>query len=165
MLRTICIVASLLWSLDAAALSACARHFVPDLVMHQATDLPDDRTRIPDFRPRNDRVRSEGTRNLIDAARATRARVLAQSIAWNIGPVIEAHERLILEADGTVLRYGQFYGPGTYYQDALPDAPRIHVDVAARQTLAYLAGPAGIITIADDEEIPPPQVTAGGNRD
>jgi len=145
---------------DAAALSAHARHFVPDLLMHQVTELPDDRARIPDFRTRNDRVRSEGTRNLIDAARATRARVLAQSIAWNIGPVIEAHERLILEADGTVLRYGQFYGPGTYYQDPPPNDLRIHVDEAARQTLAYLAGPAGIFTIAD-EEIPPPQVTAG----
>jgi len=140
---------------DAAALSAYAREFAPDLVMHQVTDLPDDRTRIPDFRTRNDRVRSEGTRNLIDAARTARARVLAQSIAWNIGPVIEAHEHLILETDGTVLRYGQLYGPGTYYQDTLPDGPRIHVDEAARRTLAYLAGPAGIFTIVDGEETPP----------
>jgi len=118
---------------DAAALSAYAREFAPDLVMHQVTDLPDDRTRIPDFRTRNDRVRSEGTRNLIDAARTARARVLAQSIAWNIGPVIEAHEHLILETDGTVLRYGQLYGPGTYYQDTLPDGPRTVLSAGDRE--------------------------------
>jgi nucleoside-diphosphate-sugar epimerase len=134
---------------DAGTFSARVREFAPDLLMHQATDLPDDRARLPEFRSRNNRVRGEGTRNVVDAAREVAARVLAQSIAWNIGPAIEAHEHLVLEAGGTVIRYGQFYGPGTYYAGAPPDGPGIHVDEAARRTLRYLDGPAGIVTIAD----------------
>ena len=59
--------------------------------------------------------------------------------------MVEAHEQAVESAGGTVLRYGQFYGPATYYETDPPPAPRIHVDEAARRTMAFLAGPRGTI--------------------
>ena len=53
-----------------------------------------------------------------------------------------------------VLRYGQFYGPGTYYENDPPPAPRIHVDDAARRTMPFLTGQRGIFTISEDEAAP-----------
>jgi len=133
---------------DRDALVDAVRTFAPNLVMHQVTDLPDDVREIERFLASNRRVRSEGTRNLLDAAAACGARVLAQSVAWTI-PGIEDHDDAVLAAGGTVLRYGRFYGPGTYGEGALPPPPRIHVDDAAGRTMDFLAGPPGIFTIAD----------------
>jgi nucleoside-diphosphate-sugar epimerase len=56
---------------DAVGLKAAVSAFAPDAVMHQLTDLPDAVERIPEFAERNNRIRTEGTRNLIAAARAT----------------------------------------------------------------------------------------------
>ncbi len=54
-------------------------------------------------------------------------------------------------ADGGVLiRYGQFWGPGTYYPDRPPARPRIHLDDAARQTMIALDVPPGVTIVADD---------------
>jgi hypothetical protein len=141
--------------LDQPSLAAAVKDFQPDVVVHQVTDLPDDVARLADFLPRNDRVRSEGTRNLLEAAQATNASLfIAQSIAWRTrsgtGTVLEAHESSVIAAGGTVLRYGRFYGPGTFYEETLPPAPRIHVDDAARRTMPFLAGPRGTFTLADD---------------
>jgi len=105
-------------------------------------------------------MRSEGTRNLLAAAAAARAdRVIAQSISWELPnpgrrAVTAAHERAVLAANGVVIRYGQLYGPGTYYPSAPPEPPRIHVDDAARQTLPALAAPAGVTLVADDRAQP-----------
>jgi uncharacterized protein YbjT (DUF2867 family) len=135
---------------DRAGVVDAVRAFGPELVMHQVTDLPDDIAQIEQFLASNRRVRSEGTRNLLDAAAACGARVLAQSVAWTI-PGIEDHDKAVVIAGGTVLRYGRFYGPGTYHEgEDLPTPPRIHVDEAAERTMAFLAGPAGVFTIADD---------------
>jgi nucleoside-diphosphate-sugar epimerase len=89
----------------------------------------------------NDRLRSEGTAHLVSAAReAGVSRIVAQSIAFAYAPgppgtihrerdpllsperapqsfrrsaaAIAALERTVLGADGVVLRYGYFYGPG-----------------------------------------------------
>src|SRR5215467_14901318 len=49
------------------SLTAAVKEFQPDLVVHQVTDLPDQIEKLFDFLPRNDRVRSEGTRNLLAA--------------------------------------------------------------------------------------------------
>lgn len=137
---------------DHQSLTTALAGFRPDVVVHQVTDLPDDFGKLAEFRAANGRVRSEGTRNLLSAAKAANAQgFVAQSIAWNGGPVVEAHERAVVEAGGTVLRYGQFYGTGTYYESELPPAPRIHVDDAARRTMAFLTGPRGIFTIADGD--------------
>ncbi len=139
---------------DQRSLLAAVTEFQPDIVVHQVTDLPDEIERLADFLPGNDRVRSEGTRHLLAAAKAANgARFLAQSIAWRTGPgtgpVLDAHEQGVIAAGGTVLRYGMFYGPGTFFPDELPPAPRIHVDDAARRTIPFLAGPRGTFTIVD----------------
>lgn len=141
---------------DRQALTTAVQDFKPDLVVHQVTDLPDQLENLADFLPRNNRVRSEGTQNLLAAARAASASgFLAQSIAWRTGPgtgpVLDAHEDAVVAAGGTVLRYGLFYGPGTFFENDPPPHPRIHVDDAARRTMPFLAGRRGIFTLAEDD--------------
>jgi nucleoside-diphosphate-sugar epimerase len=141
---------------DADALTQAVVSFAPEVVIHQLTDLPDKVGERTAFGDRNDRMRSEGTRNLLAAAAAAGAgRVIAQSISWELPSaarraVTAAHERAVLEAGGVVVRYGQLYGPGTYYPGAPPDPPRIHVDDAARQSLPALTVPPGVTLVADD---------------
>jgi hypothetical protein len=48
-----------------------------------------------------------------------------------------------------VLRYGQFYGPGTYHPQQAPEAPRVHIDRAAERTVEALDGPSGVLVIVD----------------
>ena len=143
---------------DADALTAAVIAFAPDLVMHQLTDLPDDAARIGDFGARNDRMRQEGTRNLLDAAAAagvTGRRFLAQSIAWKLpgqrGENTERFERQVLNAGGVLIRYGRFYGPGTYYPDpdAPPPPPRVALDEAARATVGLLDVEPGIVEVVE----------------
>jgi nucleoside-diphosphate-sugar epimerase len=141
---------------DAAALREAVVAFAPDVVMHQLTDLPDDPAEIATRREGNARIREEGTKNLVDAARAGGAsRFIAQSVAWELppetAPRLEEHERMVHEFGGVgiVLRYGQFYGPGTYYEEDPPEQPRIEIDEAARRTLPSLKAPAGTIVIAE----------------
>jgi nucleoside-diphosphate-sugar epimerase len=137
---------------DLDALTDAVVRAKPDLLMHQLTDLPDDQDQIRELGSRNVRIRTEGTDNLLAAmgAAGTR-RVLAQSIAWSPSPAAaraaEHLESAVLRVDGIVLRYGQFYGPGTYFPDALPDDPRVGLDRAARATLKHLDAPSGIYTI------------------
>jgi len=140
---------------DIPALTHVVTTFGPEVVMHQLTDLPDDAAQMASFGDRNERMRSEGTHNLLAAAAAARAeRVIAQSISWelpgNRRTVTAEHERAVLLAGGVVIRYGQFYGPGTFYETDPPQQPRIHVDDAARQTLPALAAPPGITIVVDD---------------
>ena len=127
----------------------------PDTVMHQLTDLPDELASIRRFAAANARIRRQGTRNLLEAARAAGARrLLAQSVAWELGGDAGAAtadlERLVLAAGGVVLRYGQFYGPGTYHPQAPPPPPRVHLDDAARRTVAALTEPSGVVTVVED---------------
>lgn len=166
---------------DAAALSAAVAAARPDVVVHQLTDLP------AGLKPelmaeglmRNARVRIEGTRNLVDAARAAGVhRFIAQSIAFVYAPGREPHdesdplispteepwqstmegvvtlERLTTSSagfDGLVMRYGMFYGPGTGFESA-PGKPAVHVDAAAQAaTLAIVRGAPGIYNIAEDD--------------
>jgi uncharacterized protein YbjT (DUF2867 family) len=127
----------------------------PDLVMFQLTDLPDEASQIPERAAYNARIREEGAANLIAAAQAAGAeRFLAQSIAWTPAAGNESREALeaqVLAYDGigVVLRYGQFYGPGTYHESGPPDAPRIEIGAAACQTASSLEAPSGIIEIVD----------------
>jgi UDP-glucose 4-epimerase len=136
---------------DAPALTTAVTSFRPDLVVHQVTDLPDDVARLPEFLPGNSRVRDVGTRNLLAAAReAGAARFLAQSVSWFRNAVIDLHESSVVAAGGTVLRYGQFYGHGTFYETAPPEGDRIHVDAAARRTMPFLMGPPGAYAIVEE---------------
>src|SRR5437763_563010 len=84
------------------------------------------------------------------AARAAGAtRMLAQSIAFRppgVGRSIAEHERMVLDFDGIVLRYGWLYGSGTYSPEGrLVPQPRIHVDEAARRTVELLDAPTGVV--------------------
>lgn len=127
--------------------------FQPELVMHQLTDLPDQADQLQAFRERNNRMRTEGTGNLLVAAREAGAkRFLAQSIAWRpVGgaAAVDEHERMVLDALGVVVRYGALYGPGTFSGDEIPPPPRIHIEEAAQRTMALLEAESGVYTLTD----------------
>jgi nucleoside-diphosphate-sugar epimerase len=185
-------------ALDAPALLAVVATADPDVVVHQLTSLPQR------FNPRKkrlydatNRVRTEGTRNLLEAAGGRR--VVCQSIAFAYAPdreprvfdedrplftdapppfgeatrAISEMERMVLAANGLVLRYGWFYGPGTYYGEGgstFEDVRRrrypvvgegaglfsfLHVDDAAAATVAAVErGAPGVYNVVDDEPAP-----------
>lgn len=129
--------------------------FGPELVMHQLTDLPQDPSQISEKAADNARVRTEGTCNLIAAAQAAGApRFLAQSIAWRLPgdahASVEEHERMVLHEGGVVLRYGRFYGPGTYHEEDRPEPPFVHVAEAARRTVELLEAPSDVVEVVED---------------
>ncbi|HMC50485.1 MAG TPA: NAD(P)-dependent oxidoreductase [Solirubrobacterales bacterium] len=133
---------------EAAALESTVREAAPEVVIHELTSLPPrlDPKAKDALAPTN-RLRTEGTRNLVAAAKAAGARrLIAESVAFfyvpegdwvkgedapafpeAAGPFGEAGkalaelERQVTETDGlegVVLRYGWLYGPGTYYDRA-----------------------------------------------
>ena len=166
---------------DARALLKAMYAARPDVVIHQLTDLPDtiDPKTYQAAIGRNSRVRIEGTANLVAAALMSGARrIIAQSVAFAYTPGGEPHaesapldpsaeptrrslvegvlalEKSVTRArgiDGIVLRYGYFYGPGTW--DMSPTRkPPIHVDAAAHAALLALTrGAPGIYNIAEDD--------------
>ncbi len=133
-------------ALDATSLEIAVRGAAPEVVVHELTALP---PRL-DYKAKDDplaatnRLRREGTRNLVAAAKAAGARrLIAESVAFFYAPegdwVKDEEEPLFLDApapfghaaaaladleqqvlgakgiEGIVLRYGWLYGPGTYY--------------------------------------------------
>jgi nucleoside-diphosphate-sugar epimerase len=188
---------------DAAALEAAVRDAAPEVVVNQLTSLPREyNPRKASFYAATDRVRREGGHNLVGAARAAGARrFLTQSIAFLYAPegdwvqteegrpfeeapghfrsaveAMLAHEHEVVSSpdfEGLVLRYGQFYGPKTYYA---PDGHLgrevrrrrfpivgpgtgtfsfLHVEDAAGATVAALdRGALGIYNVVDDEPAP-----------
>jgi nucleoside-diphosphate-sugar epimerase len=164
---------------DAAALEGAVIAARPEVVIHQLTDLPRvlDETQLAASYPRNARIRTEGTRNLIAAARAAAARrFIVQSVAFAYAPGPEPHaetaplnladgprvvtvraaadmEEQVLRSgmEAVVLRYGLFYGPGTWTEEPVRRPP-LHVDAAAQAALlAVSRGGPGIYNIADDD--------------
>ncbi|WP_429302542.1 NAD-dependent epimerase/dehydratase family protein [Paraburkholderia sp. GAS199] len=166
---------------DLAALTKALARIEPASVIHQLTDLPRnlDPAQMAHAVVNNARIRSEGTRNLVAAASAAGARrFVAQSIAWayrtgtrpytETSPLdidapaprsisvqgVVALETCVLEASamtGTVLRYGQIYGPGTGSAEPAGTSP-VHVEAAAAAALLALRySPGGIYNIAEDE--------------
>jgi nucleoside-diphosphate-sugar epimerase len=140
---------------DLGKLCEAVKSFSPDAVVHQLTDLPDDPARVRELADANSRMRREGTHNLLIAARAAQAaRFVAQSVAWEIpgdgGAAVAEHERAVLEAGGVVIRYGQLYGPGTYFEGELPSHPRVGVQEAARRTLPAIEQSSGVVVVAED---------------
>ncbi|MDP3951971.1 NAD(P)-dependent oxidoreductase [Microbacterium sp.] len=162
---------------DAPHLTAVVREAAPDVIVHQLTDLSDFDLEA------NARLRRAGTANLVLAARAVGVeRIIAQSISWAYEPgdtpavendplvadtaiaVMENHLRKMPRA--TVLRYGRFYGPGTWYAAdgrianaaaaglllATPAiASFIHIDDAVAATVQSVDWPDGAYNIVDDE--------------
>lgn len=104
---------------DGPGLTSAVRAFSPDLVLHQLTDLPDDLDDLPEVSLLNARIRVEGTRNLLGALEGLPpTKIVAQSVAWTTRPgpeadAVAALEEAVLVANGVVVRYGLFFGPGT----------------------------------------------------
>src|SRR3569833_788433 len=67
-------------ALDADALKRAVAAAKPDVVIHQLTDQPDDSepAKKAEARTKNTRIRIEGTRNLMDAAKAAGVRRVHQ---------------------------------------------------------------------------------------
>jgi nucleoside-diphosphate-sugar epimerase len=158
---------------DADKLKLAVYAVQPDVIIHQLTDLPQviDPNTLPAALEANARLRIAGTRNLVDAALTNSVRrVIAQSIAFAYapgkGPLTEDHpvnpaqtgvialEQAVTQTpgiDGIVLRYGRFYGPGTWTEVASGSGP-VHVDAAAQAALLALTkGTPGIYNVAEDD--------------
>jgi len=162
---------------DAAALERAVVAAAPEAIVHQLTDLAfaPGTPQYAEALKRNARLRVEGTRNLVAAARAANVvRMVAQSIAFIYAPgpgarvesdplsddpaaaqtvaAVKVLEEAVLSLpQGIVLRYGFFYGPGTWSADT-PRPPAVHVDAAAQACLRALtdARP-GIYNVAEDD--------------
>jgi uncharacterized protein YbjT (DUF2867 family) len=140
---------------DQETLVKAVRGFKPDVILDEVTDLPDDPARISEQAGRNARIRTEGTQNLIEAARRSGSpKILAQSVDWQLpdGPdaqAVAALERSVIAEGGVVLRYGQFYGPGTYNEQQRPEGPRVHIDRAAERTVEALDESSAVVVIVD----------------
>ncbi len=131
---------------DKTKLRELVRAESPEVVVHELTDLPPaiDPRKMKEQAAGNDRIRVEGTTNLMAAAVAANARrMVAQSISFAYQPTgtglkdeeeplfheapppwsrsvhaLEELERAVtgtLGVEGLVLRYGFFYGPGSSY--------------------------------------------------
>ena len=163
---------------DADALKRAVVAAKPDAIIHQLTDLafPPSSPHYQEGLARNGRLRIEGTRNLVEAAReADVRRMVGQSIAFiyavGDGARVESdplsHEAAMagtidavraLESavlglpEGIVLRYGYFYGPGTWSPDQPTRRPALHIDAAAQAALLALekAQP-GIYNVAEND--------------
>lgn len=128
--------------------------FKPEVIWHLLTDLPDDVALIGQFAAANNRVRTEGTKNLIEASRtAGCSRFIAQSVAWHLpgdgGKAIEYLESAVSAEGGVIIRYGQLYGPGTYYEDTLPGHPRISIGEASKCSLIALTMQPGTLSLCE----------------
>ncbi len=166
---------------DDAALIRAVAEAKPDAIIHQLTDLPagPGTPGYAEGQQRNARLRVEGTRNLVAAANAAGvSRMVAQSIAFIYAPgegarveadpldaaadgtrartvagVVALEQAVLSLPEGIVLRYGYFYGPGTWYEEP-PKPPAVHVDAGAQACLLALTqGRPGIYNIAEDDAV------------
>jgi nucleoside-diphosphate-sugar epimerase len=131
--------------LDRRAVDQAVQAAKPDAVVHMATAIPaqiNPKTMARQFEQTN-RLRGEGTRNLVDAAqRAGVSRIITQGLAYayepgpgladedaplwmrppaQFAPVLAALkelERYTRDAKGLVLRFGHLYGPGSFFSPA-----------------------------------------------
>jgi nucleoside-diphosphate-sugar epimerase len=167
---------------DATALTHAVQAAAPQVVMHQLTDLPH-APGTPGYEAgleRNARLRIEGSRNLVAATKAAGVRrLIAQSIAFAYAPgdgmrvesdplnfaaegtggrtvaAVDALEQAVLTMpEGIVLRYGFFYGPGTWSADTPARKPAVHIDAAAHAALLAISkGRPGIYNVAEDAPV------------
>lgn len=165
---------------DAAALTRIVQAALPEVVIHQLTDLPY-APNTPGYEEgldRNARLRIDGTRNLVAAAKkAGVRRLIAQSIAFVYAPgdgirvesdpldlaatgvrkrtvdgVMALEDATLQMPEGIVLRYGLLFGPGTWFEREKRGKPGLHVDAAAQAALlAVTKGARGIYNIAEDD--------------
>jgi nucleoside-diphosphate-sugar epimerase len=161
---------------DAAALEGAARAASPEVVVHLLTALPQRFNPRSNYLAATNRIRTEGTRNLIAAARAAGAeKLIAESVAFLYAPQGErikteedrvnadapGHfgeamraladlERQVAEAqgiDGVVLRYGWLYGPGTHF-----DRDGSQIDDLRRRRIPLVGDAEGIFSFVNAED-------------
>jgi nucleoside-diphosphate-sugar epimerase len=182
--------------LDAASVGEAVAAAEPDAIVNQMTGLSEAHAGKPNLRKADryfaitNRLRSEGIDHLLAAAEATGvSHVVAQGHASMNGirqggwvkteddplEVIEGTkainhlEDMVIRADGAVLRYGGFYGPGANDDQVSLVRKRmlplvgggtgyvswVHVDDAASATvLAVEQKATGVFNIVDDEPAP-----------
>src|SRR5678816_21882 len=175
----------------------------PEVVIEQLTALPRSYTKeaMSAAAPLNNRIRLEGGANVLAAAKAAGVRrYLRQSIAfWAVpgdgladeetqlafdaSPAVAGDARLVTELEhrllgspdieGIILRYGFFYGPGTWFnpdgdvakqvrQQQFPIVGNgegvwswLHIEDAAIATVAAAEhGNPGVYIIANDQPLP-----------
>jgi 2-alkyl-3-oxoalkanoate reductase len=186
--------------LDRNAVEAVCRKVRPDAVIDELTSLPKEYTpeEMRAAADRDRKIRLVGGRNVQDAATAAGAkRYIVQStgffyapgkglatesdplaaeaspgIAGSVQTYMEIEDRVLHtdDLDGIALRYGFFYGPGTYQDLETGSVSQqireqqypitgsgqavfsfIHVDDAAAATVAALEADPGIYNVVDDD--------------
>jgi len=166
---------------DAERLKNILSEIRPEVVIHQLTDLPYalNENEMAAALVRNARLRTEGTKNLVEAAvNAGCKRIIAQSISFiydegstphvEEDPLLPAShpvygetaegvrnlERLVLESgiEGIILRYGLLYGPNTGFESPIAPAS-VHVEAAAKAAESVVTkGEPGIYNLAEADE-------------
>lgn len=184
---------------DAPALEEALRASQAEIVIDELTSLPVRQSDMPSAAAGDRRLRLEGGGNLLQAAQKLGVRrYIQQSTGFFVQPgpgLADESEGLAVDAtpgvsaaartyaelenrllklenmEAVLLRYGFFYGPGTWYsadgsageQARRGDIPLIgdaegvwswvHIDDAAAATVAAVTIPAGIYHIVDDKPL------------
>ena len=185
---------------DAEGVERAVRDSRAEVVIDQLTALPATQKEMAEAAAGDRKLRLEGGGNLLRAARACGARrYVQQASAFFLHPgdgladesegqAVDASPRVAesartyaeLEArvlsagemEGVVLRYGFFYGPGTWYHPDGAAADQVqrrevpvvgkgegvwswvHIDDAARATIEALSAPPGVYHVVDDNPSP-----------
>jgi nucleoside-diphosphate-sugar epimerase len=186
---------------DAKAVRAAIEAASPEVVIDQLTWLPADPADIIKFLPNDTRLHREGGGNLLAAAQELGVgRYIVQSRGFYLdapaGQLADETAKLRHDAPGeigestcatgeyddrvlaspslvgVVLRYGFFYGPGTWYRPDGAAAAKVrkgqaaiigegnavwsfvHIDDAIAATVASLTGEPGIYNVVDDDPLP-----------
>jgi 2-alkyl-3-oxoalkanoate reductase len=173
----------------------------PDVVIDQLTSLPADPADILKSIPEDARLHREGGGNLLAAARelgvgryilqskgfyldapagqladeSAKLRYDAPGAIGESARIMGAYEDRVLASppiDAVVLRYGFFYGPGTWYRPGggIADQARkgealiigegnavwsfVHIDDAVAATVAALTAEPGVYNVVDDDPLP-----------
>ena len=185
---------------DATGLEEALRRSRAEVVIDELTALPKSPSEMAEAAPGDRKLRLEGGGNLHRVARACGVRRYVQQasgfflrpgsgladesegLAVDGSPRVAASARTYAELEarvlnagdmeGVALRYGFFYGPGTWYhpEGAAADLVRrqgvpiigqgaavwswVHIDDAARATVEALTAPPGVYHIVDDNPSP-----------
>jgi 2-alkyl-3-oxoalkanoate reductase len=185
---------------DAAGLEEALRESRAEVVIDELTSLPRNPSQMAEAAPGDRKLRLEGGGNLHRAARACGVRRYVQQasafflrpgsgladesegLAVDASPRVAASARAYAELEarvlnamdmeGVALRYGFFYGPGTWYhpEGAAADQVRrqevpiigqgeavwswVHIDDAALATVEALTVPPGVYHVVDDDPSP-----------
>ena len=188
-------------ALDRKAVLNAMEAAAPDVVVDQLTWLPADPADLLKSLPNDTRLRRDGGINLFSAAQAVGVgRYIIQSRGFYLdapqGQLADETAKLRYDApgeigksarvtadyeekvlatsslDGVVLRYGFFYGPGTWYRPDGAIAEQlhkrnlaimgegnavwsfVHIDDAVAATVASLTAQTGVYNVVDDDPLP-----------